>query len=96
MKVSRWLVAAAIGGAVLAASAPAWARVTVGRAESICEAAALTQVTPTPERARARDVVSNSEAYTVSLVLSGPDGAARRATCVVNRESGEATVTVNN
>lgn len=95
MKLSRYAAPALAAALVFAATAtPAYARVTVSRAESICEAAAIAQFQPTPARVRARAEGATRERYRISLAVFDAEGARRNGECLVNRESGEATVTL--
>ncbi len=90
----RWVAAALAAGLTLSAAAPAYARVSIGRAESLCEAAALAR-DPAPARVRARAEGSNREQVRVSLDLFDAAGVRTEAVCVVNRDSGEAVITLS-
>jgi len=95
MKLSRYVAPALAAALVFAAAAtPAYARVTVNRAEAICEAAALAQLEPTPARVRARAEGATRERFRVSLAVFNAEGVRRNGECFVDRASGEATITL--
>ncbi|MGE0830661.1 MAG: hypothetical protein AB7O04_15095 [Hyphomonadaceae bacterium] len=93
MKTKILAVTALAFGMAFAAAGPAAARVSLNRAETICEAAALAQITPTPARVRAEATGSTRDTVQVSLLVTDSNGQRSTATCSVNRDSGEATVT---
>jgi hypothetical protein len=81
-----------VGAAFIAA--PASAKVSIARAQQICEAAAkVLQPTPKSARADRNDLQATSLAVTVFLRVQTADNALVRVTCKVDRETSMATLT---
>jgi hypothetical protein len=75
-------------------AAPASAKVSIARAQQICEAAAqVLQPTPKSARADRDELQATSAAITIFLRVQTADNAVVKVTCTVDRETSMATLT---
>ena len=76
------------------AAAPAGAKVSIARAQKICEAAAkVLRPTPLSARADRDELQASSETITIFLRVQTADSRLVTVTCLVDRETSMATLT---
>lgn len=90
----RLFAAAAAALSVLAFAAPAEARLSLTRAEALCQEAANAR-DPAPARVRTRLEGSTRETVRVQLNMYDAEGNRTRGSCIVNRDTEEVTITLD-